>query len=113
VFVNEHGEPLRCGNFNPTIGWRAACEQIGVPDLHQHDLMTRMGHAPPPHCRADLPAQQSGGRRVDRNGDRRAVERAKIADGSERRGAVEGPRSPQWAVVEPGNRLKPGSDQGS
>ena len=65
VFVNEHGEPWRRGNFNPAVGWRAACEQIGVPDLHLHDLrhtgntlaaqsgaslrdlMTRMGHDSP------------------------------------------------------------------
>jgi len=31
VFVNEHGEPLRRGNFNPAVGWRQACEQIAYP----------------------------------------------------------------------------------
>ena len=65
VFVNEHGQPWHRGNFNPAVGWRQAREQIGVPNLHLHDLrhtgntlaaqsgaslrdlMTRMGHDSP------------------------------------------------------------------
>ena len=65
VFVNEHGQPWNRGNFNPAVRWREAREQIGVPNLHLHDLrhtgntlaaqsgaslrdlMTRMGHDSP------------------------------------------------------------------
>lgn len=38
VFVNEHGQPWRRGNFNPAVRWRQACTEIGAPDLHLHDL---------------------------------------------------------------------------
>jgi hypothetical protein len=62
---NEHGQPLRRGNFNPAVKWAAIRDQLGVPDLHLHDLrhtgntlaaqsgaslrdlMTRMGHDSP------------------------------------------------------------------
>lgn len=65
VFSNEHGQPHRRGNFNHAVPWRQACQQIGVPNLHLHDLrhtgntlaaqsgaslrdlMTRMGHDSP------------------------------------------------------------------
>ena len=65
VFSNEQGRPHRRGNFNHAVPWRQACLQIGVPDLHLHDLrhtgntlaaqsgaslrdlMTRMGHDSP------------------------------------------------------------------
>ncbi len=65
MFVNEHGQPWHRGNFNPAVRWRQAREQIGVPNLHLHDLrhtgntlaaqssaglrdlMTRMGHDSP------------------------------------------------------------------
>ena len=38
VFVNEHGHPWHRGNFNPAVRWRDAREQIGIPNLHLHDL---------------------------------------------------------------------------
>ena len=38
MFPNEHGEPLRRGNFNSGGGWAAIRERLGVPDLHLHDL---------------------------------------------------------------------------
>ena len=65
VFPNEHGQPVRRGNFNKAVGWAAARKQLGVPTLHLHDLrhtgntlaaktggslrdlMTRMGHDSP------------------------------------------------------------------
>ncbi|HET9872061.1 MAG TPA: site-specific integrase [Propionibacteriaceae bacterium] len=65
VFPNEHGQPLRRGNFNKAVGWVAIRDQLGVPGLHLHDLrhtgntlaaqsgaslrdlMTRMGHDSP------------------------------------------------------------------
>jgi integrase len=65
VFVNEHGQPWHRGSFNPAVRWREAREQIGVPNLHLHDLrhtgntlaaqsggslrdlMTHMGHDSP------------------------------------------------------------------
>lgn len=46
VFVNEHGQPWHRGNFNPAVRWREAREQIGVPNLHLHDLATRATHWP-------------------------------------------------------------------
>jgi hypothetical protein len=44
VFVNEHGQPWHRGNFNAAVRRREAREQIGVPNLHLHDLLTCMGH---------------------------------------------------------------------
>ena len=38
MFVNEHGQPWHRGNFNPAVRWQEAREQIGVPNLHLHDL---------------------------------------------------------------------------
>ena len=38
MFVNEHGQPWHRGNFNPAVRWREVREQIGVPNLHLHDL---------------------------------------------------------------------------
>lgn len=38
VFVNEHGQPWHRGNFNAAVRRREAREQIGVPNLHLHDL---------------------------------------------------------------------------
>ena len=65
VFPNEHGQPLRRGNFNKSVRWAQIRERLGVPGLHLHDLrhtgntlaaqsgaslrdlMTRMGHDSP------------------------------------------------------------------
>ena len=38
VFPNEHGQPLRRGNFNKAVSWATIREQLGVPTLHLHDL---------------------------------------------------------------------------
>lgn len=38
VFVNEHGQPWRRENFNSAAKWGQACTEVGVPDLHLHDL---------------------------------------------------------------------------
>ena len=65
VFPGEHGQPLRRGNFNQAVEWHAICAELGVPELHLHDLrhtgntlaaqsgaslrdlMARMGHDSP------------------------------------------------------------------
>ena len=65
MFPNEHGQPLRRGNFNKSVRWAQSRERLGVPGLHLHDLrhagntlaaqsgaslrdlMTRMGHDSP------------------------------------------------------------------
>ncbi|HEY6687011.1 MAG TPA: hypothetical protein VI094_12475 [Propionibacteriaceae bacterium] len=46
VFVNEHGRPWHRGNFDPAVRWREAREQIGVPNLHLHDLRIPATHSP-------------------------------------------------------------------
>ena len=38
VFANEHGDPLRRGNFNGAVGWKELSRRLGVPSLHLHDL---------------------------------------------------------------------------
>ena len=65
VFTNEHGNPLWRGNFNSAVDWPKLRAELGVPELHLHDLrhtgntlaaqsgaslrdlMTRMGHDSP------------------------------------------------------------------
>jgi integrase len=38
VFVSEHGQPWPRGTLNRAVRWREAREQIGLPNLHFHDL---------------------------------------------------------------------------
>lgn len=65
VFVNEHGGALWRGNFSSSVDWPKIRAELGVPELHLHDLrhtgntlaaqsgaslrdlMTRMGHDSP------------------------------------------------------------------
>jgi integrase len=129
VFVNEHGQPWHRGNFNPAVRWREVREQIGVPNLHLHDLrhtgntlaaqsgaslrdlMTRMGHDSP----AAALIYQHGSRVADE-----AIAAALDARLSERKlqplrnvvGPVEGPTEPQLITVEPDRSRKMASDQG-
>jgi integrase len=65
VFPNEHGQPFLRGNFAKAVPWSDIRQQLGVPELHLHDLrhtgntmaaqsgaslrdlMVRMGHDSP------------------------------------------------------------------
>lgn len=38
MFTGLNGATLRRGNFNQLVRWRAVVAEIGVPDLHFHDL---------------------------------------------------------------------------
>lgn len=38
VFTGPKGAPIRRGNLNKLIGWKAAVEAVGRPELHFHDL---------------------------------------------------------------------------
>jgi integrase len=44
VFPAAKGGPLRRPYFNKLVGWKAAVEAIGVPDLHFHDLRHTGNH---------------------------------------------------------------------
>jgi integrase len=126
VFVNEHGQPWHRGNFNPAVRWREAREQIGVPNLHLHDLrhtgntlaaqsgaslrdlMTRMGHDSP----AAALIYQHSSRVADE-----AIAAALNTRLAERKsgpvpnvvGPVEGPTEPKLTAVEPRHPRKNGS----
>jgi integrase len=129
VFVNERGQPWNRGNFNRAVRWRKARKQIGVPDLHLHDLrhtgntlaaqpgaslrdlMTRMGHDSP----AAALIYQHSSRIADE-----AIAIALDARLSERKsrhipnilGPVEGPTEPQLIAVEPRRSRKTAPEQG-
>jgi len=121
VSVNEHGQPWRRGNFNPAVRWREACTEIGVPDLHLHDLrhtgntfaaqsgaslrdlMTRMGHDSPAAALIYQHSSQIADRAIAEALDvrltahRRATllrpsERPKSAKSVNSSGPVEGPK---------------------
>ena len=122
-FVNEHGQPWHCGNFNRAVRWRDAREQIGLPNLHLHDLrhtgntlaaqsgaslrdlMTTMGHDSP----AAAVIYQHSSRVADEAigaAPRRPAHGAQIAACPERVGTnvvgpVEGPVELQLIAVEP------------
>ena len=129
MFVNEHGQPWHRGNFNRAVRWREAREQIGLPNLHLHDLrhtgntlaaqsgaslrdlMTRMGHDSPA---AALIYQHSS--RVADEAIASALD-ARLAERKSRPvpnavGPVEGPTEPQLIAVEPRRSGKMASDQG-
>ena len=118
MFVNEHGQPWNRGNFNPAVRWREVREQIGVPNLHLHDLrhtgntlaaqsgaslrdlMTRMGHDSPA---AALIYQHSS--RVADEAIAAALN-TRLAERKSRPvpnvvGPVEGPTEPKLTAVEP------------
>jgi integrase len=38
VFTGPTGAPIWRGNFNKLVGWSAAVEKVGMPNLHFHDL---------------------------------------------------------------------------
>ena len=129
VFANEHGQPWHRGNFNPAVRWREVREQIGVPNLHLHDLrhtgntlaaqsgaslrdlMTRMGHDSPA---AALIYQHSS--RIADEAIASALD-ARLAERKSRPlpnavGPVEGLTEPKLIAVEPRGSRKTAPDQG-
>ena len=111
VFPNEHGEPLRRGNFNSTVGWSAIREKLGVPNLHLHDLrhtgntlaaqsgaslrdlMARMGHDSPAAALIYQHSTRAADEAIAAALDvRLAARESKVERGSEKRsGARRGP----------------------
>jgi Phage integrase family len=128
VFVNEHGQPWHRGNFNPAVRWRAAREQIGVPNLHLHDLrhtgntlaaqsgaslrnlMTRIGHDSPAAALIYQHSSRVADEAIAAALDARLTER-KSWPAPNVVGPVEGPNEPQLIAVEPGRSVKRASDQ--
>jgi integrase len=129
VFVNEHGQPWHRGNFNPAVRWREAREQIGVPNLHLHDLrhtgntlaaqsgaslrdlMTRMGHDSPAAALIYQHSSRVADEAIAAALDARLTER-KSRPAPNVVGPVEGPTEPQLIAVEPRHSGKMASDQG-
>ena len=129
IFVNEHGQPWHRGNFNPAVGRRQAREQIGVPNLHLHDLrhtgntlaaqsgaslrdlMTRMGHDSPAAALIYQHSSRVADEAIASALDARLAER-KSGSVPNAVGPVEGPTEPQLIAVEPDRSRKMASDQG-
>jgi integrase len=129
VFVNEHGQPWNRGNFNPAVRWREAREQIGVPNLHLHDLrhtgntlaaqsgaslrdlMTRMGHDSPAAALIYQHSSRVADEAIAAALDARLIQR-KSGPVPDVVGPVEGPTKPKLIAVEPERRRKTAPDQG-
>jgi integrase len=129
VFVNEHGQPWHRGNFNPAVRWREAREQIGVPNLHLHDLrhtgntlaaqsgaslrdlMTRMGHDSPAAALIYQHSSRVADEAIAAALDARLAKR-KLRPLPDAVGPVEGPTEPRLIAVEPDRSRKIASDQG-
>jgi integrase len=129
VFVNEHGQPWHRGNFNRAVRWREAREQIGLPNLHLHDLrhtgntlaaqsgaslrdlMTRMGHDSPAAALIYQHSSRVADEAIAAALDARLTERkSRLAPNVV--GPVEGLTEPQLIAVEPRRSGKRASDQG-
>ncbi len=111
LFPNEHGNPLHRGNFNPTVGWSTIREQLGIPNLHLHDLrhtgntlaaqsgaslrdlMTRMGHDSPAAALIYQHSSRAADAAIAAALDARLVARAEAAETGSRKtdGARVGP----------------------
>ena len=129
VFVNEHGQPWHRGNFNRAVRWREAREQIGLPNLHLHDLrhtgntlaaqsgaslrdlMTRMGHDSPAAAVIYQHSSRVADEAIAAALDARLTER-KSRPAPNVVGPVEGPTEPQLIAVVATPFGKMASDQG-
>ena len=118
VFVNEHGQPWHRGNFNTAVRWREVREQLGVPNLHLHDLrhtgntlaaqsgaslrdlMTRMGHDSPAAALIYQHSSRAADEAIAAALDTRLC-RAQITTVPKVVGPVEGPTEPELTAAEP------------
>jgi integrase len=125
----RRGTSRHRGNFNPAVGWRQAREQIGVPNLHLHDLrhtgntlaaqsgaslpdlMTRMGHDSPAAALIYQHSSWVADAAIAAAPDARLSERISRPLRNVM-GPVEGPTEPQLIAVEPDRSRKTASDQG-
>ncbi|SER07949.1 Site-specific recombinase XerD [Microlunatus flavus] len=103
IFPTEHGQPWRRSNFNTAARWREACAEVGVPQLHLHDLrhtgntfaaqsgaslrdlMARMGHDSPAAALIYQHSSQVADRAIAEALDRRVeTHRRRVQDRSQR-----------------------------
>jgi len=125
VFPNEHGFPLHRGNFNRTVEWFRIRDELGVPNLHLHDLrhtgntlaaqsgaslrdlMARMGHDSPAAALIYQHSSRAADEAIAVALDARLVARVVEVEKQSRNvsGARMGPADDRTADVEEVNRL--------